>query len=452
MLRIHLLILLVITTIIPVFAQEQVADKIVGVVGNKIIIQSEVNQMFEQEKNANPGMHDSSKCYILYNLLAQQILVEQAARDSVIVTDEEVEGILDNRIRQMIQQYGSKESFEYANGGRTVYQIKEEFRSFFKDKTVAERMQARIMENVKVTPKEIVDFFEELSKDTLPPFPATVEMGQIVIKPPVDAEVEKLAKEKLENIRRDIVENGKSFEIMAGIYSMDGTKDNGGELDINRKEFDQQFVAAAYRLQPGEISPVIKTKFGYHIIQMVRRMGEEAKVRHIVIVPEVTSSDLQIGLKKLDSIRADLVSGKLTFSEAVGKYSTDEQSKMTGGMVYDDYGNSILPLDALDPDMAKAVAQMKIGEYSQPQVFVENPATGSRATRILYLRNRTDPHILNMKDDYAIIQQKALQYKQVRYLDKWIAEKLPTYYIKVDPEYKDCGILQPWFAVMGDKR
>ncbi len=446
MLRIYSLLLLLIAPAAFLFAQEKVADKIVGVVGNKIILESEINQMFEQEKLSNPATHDSSKCYILYNLLAQQILVEQAARDSVIVTDEEVEGILDNRIRQMVQQYGSKEAFESANGGRTIYQVKEEFRSFFKDKTIAERMQGKVMENVKITPKEITEFFAELSKDTLPLFPATVEMGQIVIKPPVDKDVEKLAKEKLENIRRDIVENGKSFEIMAGIYSMDGTKDNGGELDINRKEFDQQFVSAAYRLQPGEISPVIKTKFGYHIIQMVRRMGEEAKVRHIVIVPEVTNSDLQIGLRKLDSIRADLISGKITFSEAVGKYSTDEQSKMTGGMVYDEMGNSILSLDALDPEMAKAVAEMEVGSYSQPQVFIENPGTASRATRILYMRKRTDPHMLNMKDDYAIIQQKALQYKQVHYLDKWITERVPTYYIKVDPAYENCHMIEPWFA------
>ncbi len=447
MLRISFLILLIISAISPVWAQKQVADKIIGVVGNKIVIQSEVDQTFEQEKLVNPDIHDSSKCYIVYNLMAQQILVEQAARDSVIVSDEEVENILDNRVRQMVQMYGSKEAFESANGGRTIYQIKDEFRSFFKDKTIAERMQNKIMENVKITPKEITEFFAELSKDTLPLFPATVEMGQIVIKPRVDPEVEKLAKEKLEKIRKDIVEDGKSFEMMAGIYSMDGTKDNGGELEINRKDFDQQFVSAAYRLQPGEISPVIKTKFGYHIIQMIRRMGEEAKVRHIVIVPEVTNSDLQISLKKLDSIRADLIAGKMTFSEAVGKYSTDEQSKLTGGLVYDDHNNSTLQLDALDPEMARSVAEMEVGSYSQPQVFVENPATGSRATRILYMRKRTDPHELNMKDDYALIQQKALQYKQVHYLDKWMAEKAPTYYIKLDQEYKNCSILKPWFAV-----
>ncbi len=432
----------------PAVAQVQVANKIIGQVGNKIILQSDLNELFNQEKQGKPNLAEDAKCGMFYNLLAQQILIEQAGRDSVIVTDEEVSSILDNRIRAMMQQYGSKEAFEEANGGRTIYQLKEEYRSFFKDKTVADKMQSQIMDKVKVTPQEINAFYQSLPQDSMPPFPATVEMGQIVIKPAVDPEVDQLAKEKLEGIRKEIVDNGKSFATMAGIYSMDGTKDNGGEMDITRKEVDPQFASAAYRLQPGEISPVIKSKFGYHIIQMVRRMGEEAKVRHIIIVPEVTNVDLQKGIKKLDSVRADLVSGKLSFAEAVGKYSTDEQSKMTGGMVYDNNTSSpILAIDGLDREMAQVVGELKVGEYSQPQIFVENPNTGSRATRILYMKNRTDPHLLNLKDDYGKIQQVALSKKQSEYIHKWINERIGTYYVKIAPEYQNCEELKEWVKV-----
>jgi len=429
---------------VPAMAQVQVADKIIGQVGNKIILQSDLNEMFNQEKLNHPETPDSAKCGMLYNLLSQQILIEQAGRDSVIVTDEEVDNMLDNRIRAMMQQYPSKEAFQEANGGRTIYQLKDDFRSFFKDRTIAERMQSQIMEKVKVTPQEIEKFYKDLPQDSLPPFPATVEMGQIVIKPKVDPEVDQLAKEKLEGIRKEIVENGKSFATMAGIYSMDDTKDNGGELEFNRREVDPQFASAAFRLQPGEISPVIKSKFGYHIIQMIRRSGEEAKVRHIVIIPEVTTVDLEKSLKKLDSIRADLVSGKLTFSTAVGLYSTDEQSKMTGGMVYDNNNSSILAIESLDREMAQAVSELKVGEYSKPQIFTENPRAGTRSTRILYLKNRTDPHILNMKDDYARIQQAALAKKQNEYINNWIAERIDTYYIKIDPEYSQCPELRNW--------
>ncbi|PSK92740.1 periplasmic chaperone for outer membrane proteins SurA [Taibaiella chishuiensis] len=430
----------------PCFAQTQVADKIVGVVGNKIILQSDVNQQFQGEKQSNPNLPDSAKCTILYTMLAQQILVEQAGRDSVIVSDEEVTSNLDNRIRAWMQDAGGKERLEEASG-RTIYQLKDDYREFFKDKLTAERMQGQLMKDVKITPQEVEAFFNKIPKDSLPPFPASVSVGQIVIKPKYDPEIEQLAKEKLEGIRKEIVENGKSFATMAGIYGMDGTKDMGGEMDINRKEFDQQFVAAAYRLQPGEISPVIKTKFGFHIIQMVRRMGEEAKVRHIVIVPEITNVDLQKTLKRLDSIRADLVSGKISFAEGVGKYSTDEQAKMTGGMVYDQMGNANLGIDQLDPDMARSVGDMKVGEYSQPQIYTDNPYTKTRSCRILYLKGRTDPHILNLKDDYSKIQQKALEFKQNEFLAKWISERISSYYIKIDPEYKDCVELKGWMPV-----
>lgn len=447
MFRIPVLFLFMMAAVVSSYAQTQVADKIVGVVGNKIILQSDINQQFLGEKQSNPNLPDSAKCTLLYTMLAQQILVEQAGRDSVIVTDEEVESNLDNRLRAWIQDAGGKDRLEEASG-RTIYQLKDDYRDFFKDKLTAERIQGQIMQNVKITPQEVEAFFNKIPKDSLPPFPASVVVGQIVVKPKVDPEVEQLAKEKLEGIRKEIVDNGKSFATMAGIYGMDGTKDAGGEMDINRKEFDAQFVSAAYRLQPGEISPVIKTKFGFHIIQMIRRMGEEAKVRHIVIIPEITNSDLQKTLKKLDSVRADLVSGKLTFPEAVGKYSTDDQSKMTGGMVYDRMGGTELGIDQLDPDMARSVGEMKVGEYSQPQIFTEDPYTKTRACRILFLKGRTDPHILNLKDDYSKIQQKALEFKQNEFMNKWIKERISGYYIKIDPEYKDCYELKDWFPIV----
>jgi len=427
-------------------AQVQVADKIIGQVGNKIILKSDLDEMYNQGAKENPNMTEDAKCDIFFNLMSQQILIEQAGRDSVIVSDDEVEGNLDNRIRSMIQQYGSKEAFEEANGGRTVYQLKDQYREFFKDQAVANRMQGVIMEKVKITPQEVEAYYKSLPQDSLPPFPATVEMGQIVITPKVSPEVDQLAKQKLEGIRKDIVENGKDFATMAGIYSMDGTKDNGGELSINRKDnLDQQFVAAAYRLQPGEISPVIRSKFGYHIIQMLSRSGDDARVRHIIIVPEITNADLQISLKKLDSVRADLVSGRITFAEGVGKYSTDEQSKMTGGMVYDYNTNSpILQIENMDREMSLVAGDLKVGEYSQPQIFIENPETKSRATRILYMKSRTEPHTLNLKDDYAKIQGVALAKKQNEYLHKWINERVSSYFIKIDPDFQGCESVKGW--------
>lgn len=427
------------------WGQEKIADKIVGVVGNNIILQSDVDLQYQNDPSLSGVPEEDAKCNIIYTLLAQQLLVEQAARDSVIVSDDEVESQIDQRIRSFIQQFGSREALEQASG-QTIYQLKETYRSFFKDKLTAERMQQQIMDKVAITPAEVKHFFDEIPADSLPMLPATIEMGEIVVKPTIDPEIEQLSKDKLEDIRKDIVSGGKNFATMASIYSMDpGTRNNGGLLAINKRDFDPQFVAAAYRLQPGEVSPVIKSRYGYHIIQMVRRMGEDAQVRHILIVPEVTSIGLDRTIKKLDSVRADLIAGKIAFPQAVGKYSTDEMAKMTGGMILDPRtGSADLELNNLnDPAVVKAASDLKVGEFSQPQVF-RDPRTQAQQCRILYLKSRSTPHRLNLKDDYSLIQQKALAKKQNEYLFNWVKGKSNGYYIHVDPEYKDCQELKEW--------
>jgi peptidyl-prolyl cis-trans isomerase SurA len=440
MFRITLFSLLLVCSVIAQ-AQIKVADKIIGQVGTNIILQNDLMEIIQQEQRDGRAV---DTCEEVFRLLSQQVLIEQASRDSVTVSEDEIEANLDNRIRYFIQMYGSREAFEEASGGRSAYQLKEEFRDNFRNNAVASRMQSTLMEGVKITPQEVDTFFKALPADSLMPFPAMVEMGQIVIKPKVDAEVELIAKEKLEGIRKDIVENGKSFSSMAAMYSQDGTKDNGGEFEFTRKEVDPTFLSAAFRLQPGEISPVIRSKFGYHIIQMIRRVGDDARVRHILIAPEVTTADLNIALKKLDSVRADLVSGKISFSDAVAKYSTDENSKMTGGMIVDEMQSSRIAIEKLDASMASAVADLKVGEYAQPQIFVDDERTNSRSTRIIFMKNKIEPHILNMKDDYAVIQKAALAVKQNKYLEKWLNEHIKTFYIKIAPEYSHCEKLKSW--------
>ena len=444
MIRISLLSLFIFASFANTFAQDQVADKIIAVVGKKIILQSELDQQFESEKNNNPNFTENEKCYLFYTLIAQQVLVEQAGRDSIIVTEEEVNGELERRIRTMVQNtYGSVESLEAASG-KSVYQLKESYRNFFRDKLTAEQMQAKLMQNVKITPNEVSAFFNKFPKDSLPPIPATAELGQIVINPKINPIVEKLTKERLEDIRKEIVAGGKEFSTMASIYNADDSKNDGGLLKISRKGFDAQFVAAAYRLQPGEISPVIRSKFGFHIIKMEKRMGDDAMVRHIILVPEITSIDINTTIKKLDSVRADLISGKIEFNAAVAKYSNDEQSQMNGGMVTDAQNYSTLRIEGLqDAQLASAISTLTVGEYSQPQIFT-NPYTGAKSCRILRLKTRTEPHILNLTDDYSQIQEKALLQKQNEYLHNWLGNHIGSYYVKIDPEYQSCPDLKGW--------
>jgi peptidyl-prolyl cis-trans isomerase SurA len=433
-------------------AQPENLDKIVAIVGDKIILRSELDASIEDYKRENPTVDENLQCLLLDQYMAQKVLIEQAGRDSVIVSDEEIEGNLDNRIRYFVSQYGSEEKLEEM-AGKSVYQLKDDYRIMFRDKLTADRMQQTIMGNVKITPQEVRVFYDKIPKDSLPFFPSMLEVGQIVFRPEINKEVEQYAIEKLEGIRKEIMTGKSSFDVLAGVYSEDpGSRDNGGDLGIRgRDELVPEFAAAAFKLQNGEISPIVKTSFGFHIIQMVNRQGEKAKLRHILIKPLITSDMVKVTLQKADSVRSNLVAGKILFSAAVGKYTTDDATKITGGMFTDPQtGGSLIVPESLEPSVALLVNDMKIGEFAQPAEFID-PQGGDKLVRIIYLKNRTEPHRANLRDDYSRIQQVAFTEKQNKYLQTWLDEKLSGFYIKIDDTYKDCKELSKWYNASNQK-
>ncbi|MCB0695963.1 MAG: peptidylprolyl isomerase [Chitinophagaceae bacterium] len=445
------LLLLALCTAGTVLAQP--LDKIVAVVGKtRIVLKSDIDMQVESMRTQGGELSDQPECDVMEQMLLQKILVEQAERDSVMVSDEEVEASLENRIRYFIMQYGSKEKVEELSG-KTIYQLKDENREVTKEMMLSERMQGTILDAVKVTPVEVQKFYATIPKDSLPFFPATVEMGQIVIDPPVSPELDTYARKKIEDIRRKIVEEGADFETQAGIYSDDpGSRNEGGLMKgISRKggQLVTEFAVAAFKLQNGEISPVIRTRFGYHIIQMVSRKGDEADVRHILVKPELTSIDFNKALAKLDSVRTELVEGKITFEQAVGKYSTDEMANRTGGMIADQQGGTILEVEDLDPTLALMLDTLKPGMYSKPMVYTN--MRGERSCRIVYMKSLSDPHKANLKDDYSRIQFAALQKKKGQRMQEWVRDKAPTYFIKLDPEYKQCPNLQAYIESSAKK-
>jgi Parvulin-like peptidyl-prolyl isomerase len=421
------------------YSQKVSLDKITAIVSDKIILRSEVENAFEETKRESPDIEPNYKCEILQQFISQKILLEQAARDSIIVTDEEVEGQLDNRIRYFISQFGSEQKVEEM-AGKSIYQMKDEYRPLFRDKLLSDRMQQSVIANVKITPQEVKAFYDKIPVDSLPFFPSMVEVGQIVFKPNVNKEVEKDAYEKLENIRKEIISGKAAFDVMAGIYSEDPvSRDNGGDLGIiARNELVPEFASAAFRLQNGEISNIVKTKYGYHLIQMMNRQGEKAKIRHILVKPIITSDMVKDAKQLADSVRAQLIAGKMSFSEAVGRYTSDDATKMAGGMFTDPQtGSALITPDELDPEVVITIGDMQKGEYSQPQEFIDRQS-GDKLVRIIYLKNRTEPHRANLKDDYSRIQQIAFMNKQNDYLFKWLEEKVPTFYIYVDEEFHTC--------------
>jgi peptidyl-prolyl cis-trans isomerase SurA len=395
-------------------------------------------------KRGGNEVPENADCFILERMMQDKALILQAEKDSLPVSDEEVEAELDQRIRYFIMQYGGKEAFEQI-AGRTIYQVKEDFRKSIREGRLAKSMREKIVEYVKITPNEVRDYHSRIPKDSLPFYETELVIGQIVMHPKPGRELEKFAQDELADYRRQIESGMKSFETMARLYSEDpGSKQNGGRYEINKaqKDWDPDFKNAAFRLKEGQISPVIKSKFGYHIIQMVSRNGDDAVIRHILRVPQILDEDIDVAKKKLDSVRTKLVDGTLSFGEAVDKFSDDQNSKFTGGIMSGQGGNFVT-IDELDKNLIPFLDKIKVGEFSAPMVYKDEQE--KQAVRLVYLQNRTEPHRENLRDDYDRIAQRALAEKKERTVEKWFQGKLPTYYVMVDKDYQQCESLRRAF-------
>ena len=425
--------------------QKVVADKVVGIVGDKIILKSEITNEILDRQRRNEAIPENAECAVMEQALTLKALVLQAEKDSLVVSDEELESLLDNQVRGFIQAYGSKEALEQI-AGRTVYQIKEDFRVSFRERKLAEQMRNKIVDVVKITPTEVKAYFDKIPKDKLEYLESEVEIGQIIIYPKASRDIDKNAIDELNDYKSQVESGKRKFETLASLYTDDpGSKQNGGMYNINRTEkaMDPAFIQAAFRLKEGQISPVIKSKFGYHIIQMVSRSGDDATVRHILRIPQITDDEIKIAESKLDSIRAKLIAGTLGFGDAVARYSDDETSKYTGGNLQGSNG-TFLTIDMLDKDMVKLLPSLKPGEYSKPVTFTDE--RGKKSVRIVYLKTRTEPHRENMKDDYNREAQRALEEKKGDAIEKWFNTKIATYYVMIDDDYKNCTLLKKWMV------
>jgi peptidyl-prolyl cis-trans isomerase SurA len=437
------------TTNVAAQSKKVIADKIVGQVGDKIILRSDIENAISDLKRQAQGQENviiPTACQILEGQLIQKALVLQGQKDSLKISEDDIDAALDNRIRGAIQQYGSKDLLEEI-AGKTIYQLKEDFREAFRDQKLAEEMQKKIVGNVKITPNEVRAYYAKIPKDSLPFYESEVEISQVVVIPKANKDVEEYVAKQMLDYKRQVESGKQKFEQLVKLYSEDpGSKDAGGQYTLNRNEktWDPAFLSASFRLKEGQISPVVKSKFGLHIIQLVSRSGDEAVVRHILRIPPVTEDEIKETTAKLDSIKKALVAGSLSFNEAVSKFSDDENSKFSAGSVAGPNGSVFLTIDMLDKDMVVALKNLKPGEYSAPQTYTDE--RNRKAVRLIYLKRRTEPHRENMLDDYNRIAQRAIEEKKSAALEKWFKDHIPTYYVSIDKDYAGCDGLNDWKA------
>ena len=431
-----------------VFAQPKkvVADKIIAVVGDKVVLKSDLDNTIMDMQRQGIEVPANARCLSLEQAMGIKALVLQAERDSLPVTEEEIAADIDNQIRGFINAYGSKEELEKVSG-RTLYQLKEDFKDGFRERKLAAAMRNKIVNGIRITPNEVKAYFDKLPKDSLAFYESELEIGQIVVYPKANRDAEEYCIEQLKEFKQQLESGKRDMKTLAALYSDDpGSKENAGQYEINRneKQWDPAFMAKAFSLKEGQISTPFKSKFGYHIIQMVNRAGDDAVVRHILKIPQITKPEIISSISKLDTVRSKLITGALQFGEAVSKYSDDEASKFTGGRKSNNEGSTSITIDQLDKDLVVMMKDLKVGQYSQPTEFTDE--RGKKGVRIVYLMSRSEPHRENMKDDYNKLAQRALEEKKNSSLDKWFNEKISTYYIKVDDEYKSCEQMSKWIT------
>jgi peptidyl-prolyl cis-trans isomerase SurA len=422
-----------------------VINEIVAVVGNKIILTSDIEERLTQMLMRGEATDNlASRCMILEELLYQKMLVYRAGVDSVTVSADQVESELERRIRYFIAQFETQEKMEEYLG-KTIPEIKKEFRQAIEEQLLVQQMQDKITGNLKVTPGEVRAYYARIPKDSLPFIPSEIEIAQIIVKPEISEEEKRKVRDKLNKIRNDIL-RGSSFALKAKVYSMDrASAEQGGELGfLTREDLVPEFAAVAFRLKPGEVSEIVETDFGFHIIELIEKRGELANFRHILIRPEISDEAYLKAEDKIDSVyRMIGTNDTLTFEKLAELHSDDEETRFNGGKMFNfQSGSGKFKIDQLDLFTYREISGLNPGEVSK--VHLHDTPTGTKAFRILKLISRSQPHVADLKTDYQVIQAAALAEKESEAISRYINKMKHTMYIRINDEYKTCNFKNDW--------
>jgi len=425
----------------------QLIDKVVAVVGNDIILSSDVEAQYNQYLESGQPVSDETRCILFEELLYQELLLNQAKLDSVDVPEEQVQGEIDRRLNFFIQQIGSEEKLEEFYN-KSIIEIKAEFHDLIRDQLLVQTMQSKITENVSITPGGVRDYFNRFPADSLPYVDSEVEVAQIVAKPQVSRAARQRELTYITELRERILA-GEDFATLAILYSEDpGSAPNGGELGfVSRQMLVPEFARVAFSIEKGQISEVVESDFGFHILELIERSGELVNVRHILRIPDVAPQDFFKAKNRLDSI-TNLINtvDTLSFELAAQLFSDDDETKNNGGkMINPQTGSTRLAVDEMgqvDPSLFYVIDKLKVGQISKPTQA--QMADGSQVYRIVKLLNRSKPHKANLSDDYQMIQNYALNEKKQEAIDAWIVKTIPKTYVRIEEEYKSCKFDYQW--------
>jgi peptidyl-prolyl cis-trans isomerase SurA len=421
----------------------QIVDEIIAVVGNEVVLSSDIETQYLQYLSQGYTDSEEVRCQIIEDVLYQKLLVHQAKLDSTDVSEDDVNQELDSRLNSFISQLGSEEALEeYFK--KSTSELKIEFYEIIYNQLLTQRMQSSITSSVSITPEEVKLFFQEMKKSSdIPVMPTTLEISQIIKIPEITLDEKSRIRKKLISFR-DRIKNGEDFTVLATLYSDDTeSAKNGGELGfVGRGALVPEFESAAFSLKGDQISEVIETQFGYHIIQLIERRGETVNVRHILLKPKVSSASLLEAKTQLEKVENLMKSEEITFEEAA-RFHSDDVSKNNGGLLINPQtGSSLFTVEELPLNIRYSADRMNEGDVSSISQFVMDD--GKKAYRIIKITRKLKEHSANLIDDFSLINDAALNEKKQQKISKWVDKNITTTYIRFDYDYNNCDVLKKW--------
>jgi len=438
------LILLAVTTL-QAQPKKQKIDGVAAVVGDYVVLDSDIDLMMIELRAQGISSENVTRCELLGKLLEDKLYAHHAVQDSLVVTDEEVRGYMDEQLGVMVEQIGSMDKVVKYYNKKNADDFKNYFFDIIKMNKLVQAMNKKIVDDIEITPEEVRNFFNKIPKDEIPTIGSEVEIAQIVIKPIVsEAEKQKVIK-KLKEIKQDVLENGSSFTTKAVLYTEDrASAPNGGYYKINKKtQFVKEFKDVAFTLEEGEISEPFETVYGYHIIKVEKILGQEIELRHILMSPKVSEEALTEAKTRIENIRAKVLNKELTFAEAAKSLSEDKETKNNGGIILNP--KTLEPkfeLTKMDPSLYNEISELQTNEISRV-ILDEIPGEG-KFFKIITVNQKTEEHTADFSKDFIKIKEIALKDKQITAIGKWTKEKITQTYIKINGEYRDCVFASDW--------
>ena len=419
-----------------IHAQNEILDRVVAQVGGEYILESEIDEFYRMEQNQRKNVDPSFKCAILENLLLQKLLTNQAKIDSVEVSNDQVENQLNARIDRVLAYLNNDVAQFESYYGKSVSEMKDDLREDLKNQLMSEEIRNKIVASITVTPEEVKEYFRNIPTDSIPYYNAEVEYSELIFYPKINKIERQKVLDKLGSLRNRIVEQGESFEELAKKFSEDGSAANGGDLGWSKRgNFVPEFEAAVFNLEEGQVSQIIESEFGFHLIRLDQRRGNTFKARHILIKPQITNADKENALRSLDSITNLINTDVYSFTEAVRKFGNKNFPSYSNGgrAINQNTGTNYFEISDLEPDVYFTLDTMKIGQISQPIEFTD--PYGEKAYKIVYLTARSEPHRASLKTDFSRLKDDAIAIKRNETLLNWVEEKQHNTFITIQPEF-----------------